>query len=103
MVLSQCSTRHHISPRARLSRINIDHTNDTSCPCLNHNTTCLIKLVGKDVLVIGESDDELHYQLSKSSHDSSFGTVIRVFPADPTILFMQTDYISAQTRLPIRF
>jgi hypothetical protein len=52
MVLRQSPRGDYISPGAGLPGINVDDADDSCSPRLNNDTSCLIELVGKYVLVI---------------------------------------------------
>ena len=61
MVLSQDAGADDISVIASLSSIDVDRADNASSTRLNVDTARLVKLVGENVLVVGQCDDELHY------------------------------------------
>lgn len=61
VVLSQYTRTNNIAVVTGLSRIDINAADDSCGARLNIDTAGLIKLVRKDVFVVGQGDDELHH------------------------------------------
>ena len=53
----------------------------------------MVELVGEDVFVVGEGDDELDDQHATASHHCTASAPVGVFPTDTLVLFVQTDDI----------
>jgi hypothetical protein len=58
----------------------------------------LVELVVKDVLVVGEGDDELDNELTAACHDGAASSPVGVFPADSVVLLVETDDVLAFLR-----
>ena len=122
--MSQSTGGHHITPRRGLARIDIDHADNSCSPCLDRNSTCLIKLVRKYVLVVCQcnlkkcrdlataqpkndakkiSYNELHHQLSRSGDNRSLSSVVCVLPTNTIILLVKTNHILAHASFSVRF
>lgn len=82
---------HHIPVIARFSWVDIDTTHNTRSAGLDIDTTSLVELVRKDVLVVREREDELHDEFAVTGHDCTAGAPVCVFPADAVVLLVQTD------------
>ena len=91
MVLGQDTSTDHISVIARLARVDVDHVQNTRGTRLDRDTTRLVELVGEDVLIVGEGDDELHDELPMASHDSAASPPVGMLPANAVVLFVQAD------------
>lgn len=91
MVLGQGAGADHVAPGCRLAFVDVDDGHDTGGSGLNLDTGRLVELVGKDVFIVGQSDDELNNELAASSHDGPAGSPVGVLPVDAVILLVQAD------------
>jgi len=71
----------------RLSRQNTGRTN------LEMDICGLAKSPCKDVFVVGDGNDSLQDQDTRSSDSSDIGSVVGMLPANAIVLFMETDHI----------
>lgn len=99
MVLGQYARIDDVAVVACLARVDIDATDNTGSARLNVDAAGLVKLVGKDVFVVGQGDDELHHQHTAAGDDCAAGTPVCVFPADTFVLFVQADDIGVDLAL----
>src|SRR6516162_7386670 len=93
MILRQCARRNDVSVCATLTRVNVHDTNDAGGTSFNRDCAGLIKLVCKDVFVVGESNDKLNNEFAVSSNDGTSSAPISMLPADAIVLFVKADYI----------
>ena len=89
MVLGQHARTDYVAVIAGLASIDVDRADNTSGTCLNVDATRLIELVGENVLVVGQCDDELHYQLAAACDYRPSSSPVGVFPADAVVLLMK--------------
>lgn len=71
MVLRQHTRIDHVAIVAHLSRIDVDATDDTSRTSFDRDVPTLVQDICKDVLVVGQSDDELDDKFSIAGDDCS--------------------------------
>lgn len=93
MVLGQSSRANDITPRSGLALVDVDDRDDTSCATLDGDGGSLVELEGKDVFVVGKSNDELEDKNAATSDDSTTSAPVGVLPVDAFILFVQADGI----------
>jgi hypothetical protein len=93
MVLRQRSGTNNISPVTCLTRIDVDHRDDTCCSGLDDDAGCLVELVIEDILIVGKSNDKLDDELATSCYNSTASAPVSVFPVDAVILFVKTNYV----------
>lgn len=103
VILCQRAATHHIPIVARLAWVNIDDTDDASCPGFNGDAACLIELVSENILIVGQCDDELNDKFSGSSDHSPSGSPVCMLPADSVVLFMQANDIRCHFGGPVSF
>jgi hypothetical protein len=91
MVLRQCPGTNNISPVTCLTRIDVNHRDDTCCSGLDDNAGCLVELVIENILIVGKSNDKLDDKLATSCYNGTASAPVGMFPVDAVILFVKTD------------
>lgn len=87
---------------ARVSTVILFHNVSRGTTYAEHSCnlpSCLVKFVGKDVLVVGKSDNELNDQFTVPRNHRAIGSKIGVFEADTIVLFVDTDTSSCTYQL----
>jgi len=93
MVLSQSTGANDIAPISHFPSIDVNNRDNSGSAGFDHNTPCLVELIGENVLVIRKRDDELDHELTTPGHYSAFGAPVGVFPVDPVVLLVNADYV----------
>lgn len=101
VVLGQGPRGDDIAPGAALARVDVDHRHDPRRARLHRDPAGLVELVRKDVLVVGERDDELHHQFAGPGDDGAAGPPVGVFPADAVVLFVQAHHVRRDLGSPV--
>lgn len=93
VVLRQDAGPDDIAVVALLAWIDVDNTDDAGGARFDRDPACLVELVGEDVLVVGERDDELHNQLAAADHDGALRAPVGVLPANAVVLLVEADHV----------
>lgn len=91
MVLCKDTRVDDIAVVAGFARINVDAAHNASRPGLDVDCAGLVELVRKHVLVVGESEDELHDKLALACDDGAACPPVGVLPRNTIVLFVQAD------------
>jgi len=101
MVLGEYTRVDDVAVVAGLAGVDVDTADDTGCSGLDVDATRLVELVGEDVFVVGQSDDELDDQDTAASYDCAASAPVGVLPANTLILLMQADNVGVDLALTI--
>lgn len=101
MVLRESASADDVAVVAGLSWIDVDDGHDTCGSGLDDDAAGLVELVRKDVFVVGQSDNELDDEFSRSRYNSTAGTPIGVLPSDAIVLLVETDDIGADLGITV--
>ena len=74
---------------------------DTSSSGLERNLSILVEDPGKDVLVVGNSDDLLKNKLSLADDDRLAGSVVSVLPLDALVDLVDADGVGTGSRASV--
>lgn len=101
MVLGEYTRVDDVAVVAGLAGVDVDTADDTGCSSLDVDATRLVELVGEDVFVVGQGDDELDHQDTAASYDCAASAPVGVLPANTLILLMQADNVGVDLALTI--
>lgn len=98
MVRSHDTIGNASSPRNLGLLVNGLSGEDTSSSGLEGDLSVLVKDPGKDVLVVGNSDDLLKNKLSLADDDRLTGSVVGVLPLDALVDLVDADGVGTRSR-----
>lgn len=102
VVLRKDAATNDVAVLADFASINVHDVENASCARLDCNTAGLIKLVGKDVFIVCQRNDELDDELSVACDNCTACTPVGMLPTDAVVLFVKTDGIGQGPRSAIR-
>lgn len=91
VVLGERTRVDDVAVVALLAWVDVDDADDAGGARLDDDAAGLVELVGEDVLVVGQGNDELHDQLAVAGHNGAARSPVGVLPADAVVLLVQTD------------
>ena len=91
VILGQNAAADDVAIIAGFIGVDVDHVQDPRGARFDIDTPGLVKLVGKDILIVSQRDNKLHHQLTAARDDSPAGAPIAMLPANAIVLLMQTD------------
>ena len=101
VVLGEGAGRDYIAVGAGLAGVDVDDGDDAGGARLEGDGAGEVELVGEDVLVVGEGDDELHDELAAAGGDGAAGAPARVLPADAGVLLVEADDVFVDFSLSV--
>ena len=101
MILGKSTRTDDVAPVRSFALVDIDNRHDAGSSGLDVDSACLVEFVGEDVLVVCQSDDELHYELTATSNHCSTGSPVSVLPVDAIILFMNANDVGCCLTLAV--
>lgn len=103
MVLRKGSWTNHVALGSSLAGVDVDDRDDARCPCLDYDAGRLIEFKGKNVLIVGERDDELDDEFPTTSYDGPFGSPVGVLPIYAVVLFVEANDIFGDLARAVSF